>query len=380
MGKLFKREDSKKWQMIYQYRGTTVRRSTGTADKRKALKILHQHEAVADRGVKLHDYSKTCFNDLVKHLLRDQEEKENKTIAKVERNLEYLKTFFGNMPVIDINKKLIQNYKKKRLKDGLAKGSINRELATLRRGFYALREDDMIPAVPKVKLYAEKNARQRYLTKDEYNRFLTSLEDLGFYYLVPVVELAVKTGWRKETILNIQWQHVKREDEDIVLPYLLTKNGEAVTYPYDEDAVVKSRIEQLWKKRNNPVPYVFLNKDGTDRIRDFRFAWNKAVAEAKIGDGEGYGAGFQAGFKFHDLKRTNIVWNEEDGVSRSVTKEISGTKTDIIFDRYNIVDKKRMRKAIKNRQDLINEDKSKKGQSMVALWKESAVDQARETE
>ncbi len=221
---------------------------------------------------------------------------------------------------------------------------------------------------------------QRYLTKDEYNRFLTSLEDLGFSYLVPVVELAVKTGWRKETILNIQWQHVKREDEDIVLPYLLTKNGEAVTYPYDEDAVVKSRIEQLWKKRNNPVPYVFLNKDGTDRIRDFRFAWNKAVAEAKIGDGEGYGAGFQAGFKFHDLKRTNIVWNEEDGVSRSVTKEISGTKTDIIFDRYNIVDKKRMRKAIKNRQDLINEDKSKKGQSMVALWKESAVDQARETE
>jgi integrase len=250
----------------------------------------------------------------------------------------------------------------------------------LRRGFYALREDDMIPAVPKVKLYAEKNARQRYLTKDEYNRFLTSLEDLGFSYLVPVVELAVKTGWRKETILNIQWQHIDREDKTIVLPYLLTKNDEQVTYPYDEDTVVKSRIEQLWKKRNNPVPYVFLNKDGTDRIRDFRFAWNKAVAEAKIGDGDGYGAGFQAGFKFHDLKRTNIVWNEEAGVSRSVTKEISGTKTDIIFDRYNIVDKKRMRKAIKKRQDSITEDTSKKGPSMVEFSKESAVDQARETE
>lgn len=198
--------------------------------------------------------------------------------------------------------------------------------------------------------------------------------------MVPVVELAVKTGWRKETILNIQWQHIDRDNELIRLPHLLTKNKEPVVYPYDEDAVVKTRIEQLWERRNNLVPYVFLNRDGTDRIRDFRFAWNKAVARAKIGDGKGYGAGFQDGFKFHDLKRTNIIWNEEAGVPRSITKEISGTKTDIIFDRYNVVDKKRMRKHIKKRQGVIRGEMKRKGRSMIAFWQESQAHQTGNSE
>lgn len=179
MGKLFRREDSKKWQMIYQYRGRTVRRSTGTTDKRKALKILRQHEAVADRGVKIHDYSKTCFDDLIEYLLRDQKEKKNRTLPKVKRNLDYLKDFFGNMPVVDIGKKLIQDYKDERLKVGLAETSINRELATLRRGLMVLKELDMIPVVPRIQLFPEKNARQRYLTEDEYGAFLIALEDLG---------------------------------------------------------------------------------------------------------------------------------------------------------------------------------------------------------
>ena len=159
-----------------------------------------------------------------------------------------------------------------------------------------------------------------------------------------------------------------RENEIIYAPGILTKNGEPVCYPYSEDSIINEIIETAWSNRKNEIPYVFLNADGTDKIKDFRRAWNRALKKAGLG--EGYGAGFKKGLKFHDLKRTCFVLNEEAGISRSITMELSGTKSETIFERYNIVDKRRLNEAIRRREDFINDIEDRKAETSMVKYYE----------
>lgn len=377
MGTVYKRPDSKYYQFQFTPPGAkkSVNGSTKETNKRKAEKVLRERETDASRGIKTHVYIKTCFEDLKRSVIRHYKEKGNKTLKKTKRNLKRLKEFFGNMRVIDIDENKILDFKEERLKSDITKTSVNRELATLRLGLRLLKRFDKIPTVPHVEMYPEKhNARQRYLTLEEYNRFVASLYKIASYLVGPV-ELAVRTGWRKSSIFNIEWRYVDRKHCEIRLPYLLTKNGEPVCYPYGADTVMRNIIEAQWKNRRLDCPYVFPNRDGTDKIRDMRYAWNEAVADAKIGDGKGYGAGYDAGTKWHDLKRTAFVLNEEAGISRSITMSMSGTKSETIFERYNVVDKKRLKSAIKKRQCFMTDNQHVKESSMVQYFRANQIAQ-----
>ena len=397
MGTIFERPDSKYY--WYQFTPpnakTPVKRSTGIVKgsnkrRKEAAKILGQVETDAHRGINTHVYMRTKWEDLKKAVIRDAKERGNRTVYKAEYNLKLLGEFFGNIPILDLvnDRSLIDDYKEHRLKS-VSTSTVNRELATLRRGLKLLKETNRIPVDPAVKQFPENNARQMYLTLQEYQRFVASLRKMAPYMVGPV-ELAVRTGWRRNTILSIEWKHIDMGNELITAPGLLTKNKEPVVYPYDEDDVIDQIIEDQWQIKKDLCPYVFPNKRGTNKIKDFRGVWNKAVKDAAVGDGLGYDAGFDKGFKFHDLKRTNFVLNEEAGLSHSITMDISGTKSETIFKRYNIVDKKRMRKAISMRQEFFegktgkapkkrrfvrkkdkNKAEKKAGRSMIALMEEN---------
>jgi len=349
---VYPRADSKYYWVKYKSRGRWVHESSKETDKEKAEEFDILRAADAVRGVKNRVYGKTSFDDLEKAVIDRYEQRGNKTISDAERHLRNLRGFFEGS-VTDIDKSLITKYTKKRLKDGLKKATVNRELSTLRLGLNLLDQDDKILKAPKVETFHENNTRQKYLTVPEYQRLVASLRKVA-PHLVGPVELAVRTGWRKSTVTSIEWEHIDEENEEIVAPGVLTKNGEPVVFPYAEYQVIQDVIEKARLAKTNGIPYVFLNRKGDNKIKDLRKSWSRAVREAVLG--EGYGKGYENGLKFHDLKRTNFVMNEEAGISRSITMEISGTKCESIYRRYNIVDKKRMRKAINKQERFIEEE------------------------
>jgi integrase len=106
-----------------------------------------------------------------------------------------------------------------------------------------------------------------------------------------------------------------------------TKNAEGRTLYLDDE--LRRVLNVQWAKRRKSatlLPYVFLNRLGTDKVKQFRKSWATACRAAKLGDR-----------LFHDFRRTAIRNMVRAGVSEHIAMKVSGHKTRSVFERYDIV-------------------------------------------
>jgi integrase len=114
-----------------------------------------------------------------------------------------------------------------------------------------------------------------------------------------------------------------------------TKNKQAQTIHLDPEC--KDVFKREWERRKKlgtDLPYVFLNRSGTDRVKRFDKAWNSACQKTGI-----------RGRIFHDLRRTAVRNMVRRGIPERVAMQISGHKTRSVVDRYNIVSDKDLQHA-----------------------------------
>jgi len=255
----------------------------------------------------------------------------------------------GNFRLIDITEIDIDAYNKWRSGSGIANSTINRELAIIKRGYNLLKAQRRIDFVPNIKMLREGNVREGFFEKWEIMALLNHSPS----YLVPVIKFAWKSGWRKEEILNMTWSMVDLDAEEINLPPPLSKNKRGRKYPLADDDL-KKMFRQLWNNRVSVIDsslHVFLNKKGTDRIKDFRKSWIKTCKDAGIGEK-----------LFHDFRRTCVRNLIREGTPEKVAMQITGHKTRNVFDAYNIVSVEDMKRALKKQEDGLSKQSDKRPQ------------------
>ena len=162
-------------------------------------------------------------------------------------------------------------------------------------------------------------------------------------YLRGFVTIAYKEGWRLDEIETLSWDQVDRKLGIIRLEAGETKNDDArVAYLDEEEKRIIRRQWELRKtvfnKRGVLLPWVFLNRYGSDRIKQFHKSWKKAGEKAGV-----------PGKIFHDFRTSGVRNMVRAGVPENVAMKISGHKTRSVFERYNIVNDADLIKAAKKR-------------------------------
>lgn len=332
MGMLYKRGNV--FWIKYYRNGKPYRESTKSYKEADAKRLLKRREGEISQG-KLPGiyFDRVTFDELAEDFLREYRIKQRKSLVRAERSVWHLKEYFEGFKVTEITTPQIQAYIEYRLDEGAANGTINRELAGLKRmlNLGAQSTPPKVDRVPHIPMLTENNVREGFFEHGDFLALRDNLPD----YLKGFVTFAYKTGWRVSEISGLAWNRVDLDEGKAWLDKGTTKNNEARIVYLDEE--LKEVFQRQWKlkgKGEKLFPYVFLNKDGNGRIKDFRFAWKKAYQEAKIGKR-----------LFHDFRRTAIRNMVRAGIPEQVAMKVSGHKTRSVFERYNIVNDTDLRMA-----------------------------------
>jgi len=342
MGMTYKRGNT--WWIKYYRNGKPYRESTRSENEADARRLLKKREGEISEG-KLPGiyFDRVRFDELAEGFLADYRINQKPSLARAELSVRHLEAFFGGMRIVDITTPRIHAYIERRIGQGAANATINRELAALKRMLRAGAQQTppKVNRVPHIPMLREDNVRKGFF---EYGEFLALREALPDY-LRGFVTFAYKTGWRFSEITGLAWPQVDLRQGIVRIEPGETKNREGRTAYLDEE--LKAVFIQQWeeKKAREKVgkitPCVFPSpyEEGLGKIRDIRRAWGKACEESGIGQR-----------LFHDLRRTAVRDMVRAGIPERVAMMISGHKTRSIFERYNIVSEADLKMAAAKRE------------------------------
>jgi integrase len=300
--------------------------------------MLRQRQAELDqRGPPALRTPKLTFNDLAQDFIRDYRVNGKRSLGKAEKSVERLAQVFGRHRAISISAQDVRAYIEKRQRAGLANGTINRELAALKRMFQLaaktkLLSTDHIPDIPMLK---EAPPRAGFFEAEQFQAVLRYLRP----EIKPIALFAHETGWRLREVITLEWRQVDLREGSVRLDPGTTKNGEGRVAYCSRELLALLRAQHaatrdLECEKGIIVPWIFHRKG--KRILRFLASWQTACRLAGV-----------PGMLFHDLRRTAVRNMVRAGIPERVAMQISGHRTRSVFERYNITSDGDLREAAK---------------------------------
>lgn len=317
LGRVFKRGSA--WWIAYYHRGREHRESSESESEAQARKLLKKRLGEIGRGRLIGPVEeKVTFEEMAQDFIRDYETNGKRSLRSAKLSVSHLQAVFGLDRALDIATDRIRVYISHRQGEGARNGSVNRELAGLKRMFSLAVQAGKLSSRPYVPTLEENNARQGFV---DHGGFLTLRENLPEYLKDPVTFLYL-SGWRVSEMKALEWRDVDLSGRVVRLRPEISKNKDGRILPLSGELL--ELIEKAREKRRPDCLFVF-HLDGKP-VGDFRKAWKNACKEAGLG-----------GVIVHDLRRTAIRNMVRAGIRESVAMSLSGHKTRSVFDRYNIV-------------------------------------------
>jgi integrase len=335
MGNIYRR--GKVYWVRYYRNGKQHSESAHSDKKEVAKRLLKLREGEISKGELPGLYfDRVRFEELVEDYRKDYRINQKKSNQRAEIVSKHLTDYFGGMKATQITTALIKEYVDRRMGKGAANGTINRELAALKRMFNLGRQNTppKVGLVPYIPMLKESNVRKGFFEHEQFVALRNALP----YPVNSITTFAYHTGWRKKEILGLTWDRVDLKEGTIYLNPGETKNEDARTLYMDEELL--HEMQFLHMNQVKGCSFVF-QRDG-ERVKDFRATWDKACKETKL-----------EGKIFHDFRRTAVRNMIRAGIPERVAMEISGHKTREVFDRYHIVSAEDLKLASRKHQEYL---------------------------
>lgn len=278
---------------------------------------------------------KVTFKEMAQDFISDYETNGKRSLRSAKLSVGHLQAVFGLDRALDIATDRIRVYISHRQGEGARNGSVNRELAGLKRMFSLAVQAGKLSSRPYVPTLEENNARQGFV---DHGGFLTLRENLPEYLKDPVTFLYL-SGWRVSEMKALEWRDVDLTGKVVRLRPEISKNKDGRVLPLSGELL--EVIEKAREKRRPDCLFVF-HLDGKP-VGDFRKAWKNACKEAGL-----------SGVIVLDLRRTAIRNMVRAGIRESVAMSLSGHKTRSVFDRYNIVSEDDLRDAVRKTAEYVS--------------------------
>ena len=271
-----------------------------------------------------------------------------------QKDLDRLRALFmadlGNKKLSDVTPWLIEKWRTKRKKAGIAATTINRDIAALRAALskavqWNLLSEHPLKAVKQLR--TDKTGVVRYLTKDEEKSLRNALKArdkqlikkrasgnawrktrgyevrpaiTGRYgnYMTPLILLSMNTGIRRGEALALTWENVNLKTGMLTVTGATAKSHHTRHIPLNTEA---REVLQEWQKQTDTTGYIF-TVDGA-QLGSVKKAWGSILAAAKI-----------TGFRWHDLRHHFASMLVMAGADLYVVKELLGHSTIVVTERY----------------------------------------------
>ncbi len=339
MGHLYretkKRADGTVWESptytaAYYKNGELVRQNTRTGDEKKAQRMMTRWEG--DPNALSPKVQKVLIDELAKDYVNDYTKNHRKTVDQAKKYKERILYSFGGRRASSITKTEIDEYQIAMQEAGYANGTINRDISALHRMYQLGVEAGKVQMIPVMHKLKENNRRTGFFGDVEH---LAVMEKAPFW--LQVLSAIAKTyGFRKEEVTRLQWPQIDFANREIRLWAGDTKNDEPRVIVMTEQIyqmLLKLRKETVALEKEKGIQILNVFHRNGRPVKDFRGLWKKLCADAKVTR------------LFHDYRRTAVRNMELAGVPRSTAMTITGHKTETIYKRYAIQDRRSMKDA-----------------------------------
>lgn len=282
------------WYVCWSENRRSRRRSTGTTDKVEAEAFRQQFAALQDAPPPT-----VTVGALSDAYLAVKEADPHVAYPKAIKNgLSHVKAAMGALPPSMVSRATIRSYiaqRRKLVKDP----TISKELRFLRQAFkfgvaekWISRDEE-----PKIELPGEGQARERFLTREEFARLYFHSSPL---HLRVFLALAISTGQRGKHILALTWDRVDFRGRFVRYKPADPRSKKRTAQIPMNDALraVLTRAHEARGESGHVVEW------NGRRVLSVRRAYERAARLAGLADAHR-----------HDLRRTAASWAVQDGVS-----------------------------------------------------------------